>query len=193
MAAPPFFAPTTYSTDELTIRSYLPGDGAALQAATVSSYDHLRPWMPWATTEQTVDEAEALCRRFYARYLLNEDYVLGAWRGDELLGGSGFHLRYGGLDQRTVEIGMWIRASAAGQGLATRVLAAMLRWGFETWGWERIVWMCDTRNTASARVAEKNGMTREATLRSDRLDVDGLRRDTHMFTILRSEWLARQP
>ena len=188
----PFFAPTTYTTTDFTIRTYLPGDGAALQAATVSSYAHLRPWMPWATAEQTLDDAEALCRRFSARYLLNEEYVLGVWRGDVLVGGTGFHLRHGGREQGTIETGMWIRASAAGQGLGTRVLAAMLQWGFTDWGWERIVWMCDARNSASARVAEKNGLTREGVLRADRLDVDGRRQDTALYAILRADWLARQ-
>jgi RimJ/RimL family protein N-acetyltransferase len=187
------FAPTTSSTPDFTIRTYFPGDGVALQAATVTSYDHLRPWMPWASMEQTCDEAEALCRRFYAAYLRNEDYVLGVWRDDDLLGGTGFHLRHGGREQGTIEVGMWIRASAAGGGLGTKVLAALLDWGFSAWGWERIVWVCDTRNAASVRVAEKNGLTYEGVLRADRLDVNGIRRDTAVFAILRPEWLARQP
>ena len=189
----PFFAPTTYPTADFTIRTYLPGDGAALQAATVSSYDHLRPWMPWATADQTIDAAEALCRRFYAAYLLNENFVLGVWRGADLVGGTGFHLRHGGLEQRTSEVGLWMRASVAGRGLGTQVLAAVLAWGFDAWGWERLVWTCDTRNTASMRVAEKNGLTREGVLRADQLDVSGVRRDTAVYAILRTDWLARQP
>ena len=52
--------------------------------------------------------------------------------------------------------------------------------------------MCDTRNSASARVAEKNGLTREGVLRADRLDVDGRRQDTALYAILRATWLARQ-
>ena len=64
MAATPFFAPAELTTDGMTIRSYRPGDGPALQVAVVSSYEHLRPWMPWATTEQTVEESEEKCRRF---------------------------------------------------------------------------------------------------------------------------------
>ena len=87
---------------------------------------------------------------------------------------------------------MWVAAGYAGQGLATRVLGLMLEWGFGEWGWERLTWQCDTRNVASARVAEKQGMVREATLRSDALDVEGRRRDTYLFALLRPEWLARQ-
>ena len=84
-----------------------------------------------------------------------------------------------------------IRGSYAGQGLGTRVLQAMLQWGFEDWGWQRLSWHCDTRNHASASVARKNGLTLEGTLRSDALDVEGKRRDTYMFAMLRDEWLER--
>lgn len=188
---PPFFAPTEYNADGMTLRAYRPGDGAALEVAVNSSYEHLKPWMPWATADQSLEESESLARRFAAEYLLNQNFVIGVWIGGELAGGTGFHLRAGPLELRNAEIGMWIRASYAGQGLGTRVLAAMLAWGFEAWGWERLVWLCDTRNLASARVAEKNGLRREGTLRSDTFDVEGKRRDTHVYAILRDEWRNR--
>lgn len=190
----PFFAPTSFSSGGVTIRAYQPGDGPALREATVSSYDHLRPWMPWATTTDgySPEAAEANCRRFYANYLLNEDFTLGIWVGGELAGGSGFHLRYGPIGSGNAEIGMWIRASYAGTGLGTRALGMLLEWGFTEWRWERLIWRCDTRNIASARVAQKNGLTLEGTHRADMLDVHGQRRDTHMFAILRRDWHARQ-
>ena len=139
-----------------------------------------------------MEAAEVRCRRFAARYLLNEDFTLGIWVGDQLAGGTGFHLRGGPIAWRSAEIGMWIRGSYAGQGLGTRALGAMLKWGFEEWGWQRLSWHCDTRNHASASVARKNGLTLEATLRSDALDVEGQRRDTYVFAILRDEWNERR-
>ncbi len=189
MAEHPFFAPDAYRDGDMTIRAYRPGDGAALQRSVVSSYEHLRPWMLWARAEQSVEESEATCRRAAARYLLNEDFTLGIWLGDELAGGTGFHLRDGPLSQRNAEIGMWISGARAGQGLGTRALAAMLAWGFSAWPWERIVWTCDARNLGSARLAEKNGMRLEGTLRSNALDVAGGRRDTLVFAMLRGEWV----
>lgn len=188
MIKQPFFAPTAYDVGEFIIRAYKPGDGAALQRAATVSYEHLRPWMLWARPDQSVEESEVICRRAAARYLLNEDFTLGIWVGDELAGGTGFHLRGGPLELRYAEIGMWISGARAGSGLGTRVLGALLAWGFTEWGWERLEWRCDSRNAASARVAEKNGLRREGTLRSDALDVAGARRDTHIYGILRSEW-----
>ena len=84
---------------------------------------------------------------------------------------------------------MWIRATEANRGWGTRVLSAMLDWGFGEWGWERLEWRCDTRNLASARVAIKNGLTLDGTLRSNALAPLGDRRDTHVFGILKSEWV----
>jgi RimJ/RimL family protein N-acetyltransferase len=186
-----FIAPLSYLGDGFTIRAYQPGDGPALCAAVTASYAHLRPWMPWAMAEDTLEAAEVRSRRFAARYLLNEDFVLGIWDDDQLIGGTGFHLRGGSLAPQNAEIGMWISGSSAGQGLGTRVLRAMLQWGFEEWGWQRLTWHCDTRNHASASVARKNGLRLEGTLRSDTLDVEGQRRDTYIFSMLREEWLGR--
>lgn len=189
MSDDPFLAPLEHTVGGLTLRAYRPGDGPALQRAAVASYAHLRPWMPWARAEQSVEESEALCRRFAAHYLLGEDFVLGIWSGDELAGGTGFHPRGGSLALGGADIGMWISAERANKGLGTLVLAAMLAWGFSAaWPWQRLTWHCDTRNLASARVAEKGGLRREATFRADTLDVDGARRDTHLYAILREEW-----
>lgn len=186
-----FIPPLELAAGDLLIRAYRPGDGPALRRATAASYEHLRPWMEWARPDQSDEEAELLCRRFAASYLRVEDFVLGIWLGDELVGGTGFHPRGGSLAVGTADIGMWIGASHAGRGMGTRVLRALLDWGFsDAWPWRRLTWHCDTRNRASARVAEKGGLRREATLRSVDLDVEGRRRDVYLYAILREEWAS---
>ena len=175
----------------MTIRIYSVADIAALRDATVESYEHLKPWMPWACKEQSLSETEAICRRLTGEYLANTNFTTGIWEGDTLVGGTGFHLRCGPIEWRCAEIGMWIRSSHAGKGWGSRALEQMLEWGFKDWGWQRLIWKCDTRNIGSSRVAEKCGMTLEGTFRSDALDVDGIRRDTYQYAILREEWLKR--
>ncbi|HEY3782870.1 MAG TPA: GNAT family protein [Fimbriimonadaceae bacterium] len=186
-----FFAPECYDAGDFVIRCYQRGDGAAMQRTVIDSYDHLKTWMQWANQDQTVEESEANARRFMGSYLRNEDYTLGIWMGNEMVGGTGFHRRWGLPEWNIAEIGMWIAGKMAGKGFGTRVLAAMLDWGFTEWPWERIVWRCDTRNSGSSRVAEKNGLTREGTFRSDCIAVDGMRRDTHCYAILKEEWESR--
>lgn len=186
--SPPFLAPLRFQKGDLIFRIYGLEDDRALRAAVNESYAHLAPWMPWAQPEQTELESHVICRRLISGYLTGTDYTLGIWRDQDLMGGTGFHLRCGLLEWKCAEIGMWIRASESGKGMGTTALKAMLEWGFGEWGWERLIWKCDTRNIASRRVAEHAGMTLESTFRSDALDTKGNRRDTHQFAILKSEW-----
>lgn len=189
-------APEHFAGDGFVLRSYRSGDGAALRAATLASYEHLKTFMPWAVPEQSEAQAEQLVRQFRGRWLLAEDFVIGVFSPDEteLWGGTGFHLREGGLDAANAEIGMWIHTDRAGRGLGTRCLAAMLEWGFTEWPWQRLSWRCDATNVASIRVAEKVGMQREGTLRShmfaapgQHLDGPRQRRDTVCFASLCSD------
>ncbi len=185
--------PDRFATPDFLIRSYECGDGAALQEATVSSYDHLRRFMPWARERQTVAEAEEVVRQARGRWLLSTDFTLGLFSPDgrEVWGGCGYHLREGPLSSLSAEIGMWIRASRTGQGLGTDALKALLEWGFTGWPWEKLSWRCDTRNAASIRVAEKAGMRREGVLVSNAIAVDGVRRDTCCYGLTRGEYRAR--
>ena len=129
-------------------------------------------------------------RYFRGKWLIQSDFVVAvvSLDGEEILGGSGFHLREGELSSGNAEIGMWIRADAAGCGLGTRVLVEMLRWGFDEWPFERLSWRCSRENRGSLRVAEKAGMTREGTLHGHRVEDDGSRGDTLLFSALRASW-----
>lgn len=184
-----FVAPEQLEAPDFTLRSYLPGDGPALAEAVVFSYEHLRPWLSWVSEERHDEASEALVREFRASWLTNRDYVIGIWSpsGDRLLGGTGFHLRGRPLGDQVGEIGLWIRADAAGAGLGVAVLAAMLRWGFGAWPWERLEWRCDHRNDASRRTAEKAGMRYEGSLRGDKPEVGEGRRTTLVFGLTRED------
>ena len=186
-----FIPPEIVETEAYTVRSYRPGDGELLSQALNASYEHLAPWMPWAKSHTSTAEAERTARIFRARYLTNQEFVLAILDSDQAqwLGSSGFHLREGPIQNRAAEIGMWIHASYAGQGLGTRMLCTILEWGFSAWPWERLSWRCSARNLASRRTAEKAGMVLEGTLRGrHRLD-DGTREDDLAFSALRGTWV----
>ena len=190
MNTEPFFAPDQYVTAEFTIRSYVPGDGPVLAEAVNASYDHLKRFMDWAKPHTEDIEAENLARRFRGEYLLSTNFTLGIFApdGKRQLGGSGFHLREGELSNRAAEIGMWIRADAAHNGLGPRVLRAILTWGFSEWPWERLTWRCNEQNVASRRTAEKAGMQLEGRFRAAIRLPDGTRETTLAFAALKEEW-----
>src|SRR6266702_3582833 len=182
-----FQAPDEHRAGDLLLRSYRPGDGPELNRATVSSYRHLRRFMPWARADTTDEHGEETARRFRAAWLLGErEWVVGVWRGAKLAAGTGFHLHGRPLDAGVADVGMWVRADEAGRGLGTRVLEAMVDWADGAWPFYRLTWGCDARNVASARVAEKCGFVLEGRLREDAPDhLDPAhRRDTLLFGLL---------
>jgi ribosomal-protein-serine acetyltransferase len=79
------------------------------------------------------------------------------WRGERLVAGCGFLLRGQPLEHGTVALRMWVRADEAGRGLGTRVLRALVDWADADWPIHKLTWQCDSRNLASARVAQKCG------------------------------------
>ncbi|MCC7206965.1 MAG: GNAT family N-acetyltransferase [Anaerolineae bacterium] len=184
------FAPEEFATPQFTLRGYRPGDGALVNEAVNRSYDHLQRFMIWAQPYTTPDDSERLVRRWHAKYLLDEDYAIGIFAPDgaRLLGSTGFHRRNQPPAPAIAEIGMWIRVDEAGKGLGTAALRAMLAWGFSAWPWQRLYWRCDVENTASARTAEKAGMTFEGIVRWNLLDRDNIYHDARFYGVFRADW-----
>lgn len=105
---------------------------------------------------------------------------------EDRLAAVGLHLARND-DPAIGEIGYWCAAPARGQGVMTRAVGVVCRWGFEALGLARIEWYAVVGNIASRRVAERVGFSVEGTLRS-RLDIgDGARHDAWVGSLLRSD------
>lgn len=180
-----------YDHDRFSLRPFDIADAASFFEASAASREDLRKWIPWVICD-SVEDAERVCAKYRGDFDEGREFRFAIVTGSILLGTTCFLLRGTPIENATGEIGMWIRSDWAGRGLATDVLAAMLDWGFRMWGWERLTWKCDTRNIGSVRVAQKCGMVLEGTLRSDLVDSEGNRSDTHIFASLRAEHGPRE-
>lgn len=89
-------------------------------------------------------------------------------------------------NHRRGELGYWIGPEHWGRGYATEAAGAVVRFGFEVLGLDRIQAMHMAGNTASGRVLEKLGMHPEGTLRSHVVK-DGRRHDVVVRASLRSD------
>lgn len=81
------------------------------------------------------------------------------------------------------EIGWWLARRWWGQGLATEAARAALQHAFQHAGLERIISIARPENTASTRIMEKIGLTREC-----EFERDGLR--LARYAIDRVSWMA---
>ena len=192
--------PQRIETPRLILRCPGPGDGDALNAAECETLVDLLPWMPWAKAARTPAESEIYCRRSQAKFLLREDmpmfiferrHVAGVAPDAEglLLGSTGLHR----IDwpARRFEIGYWRRAGQQGRGIITEAVLAMARLAFERLGAQRVEVRMDDANLASRRVAERAGFGFEGLLRHDGVTPQGEPRDTRVYALVRSDWLAR--
>jgi RimJ/RimL family protein N-acetyltransferase len=181
--------PYRIETERLVIRCFDPRDAPLLKDAIDSSLDHLRPFMEWIDGEpQPLDDKVALIKRFRGRFDSAEDFSYGIFdrQEREQLGGTGLHARVG---PGGLEIGYWVRASRAREGIATESAGALTRVAFEVCEVDRVEIRIDPANTASFGVPRKLGFTEEATLRR-RLPArpDEALRDVTISTLFREDY-----
>jgi len=82
----------------------------------------------------------------------------------------------------------WIGKQFQGTGLNKHMKFLMLQYAFETLKFDKVEFRIDERNTASRKAVEKIGATLEGILRKDTLMLDGFKRSTYCYGILKEEW-----
>jgi len=102
-------------------------------------------------------------------------------RTNAFIGGSG--LNQINQQYQIGNLGYWVRTSCTGQGVATRAVRLLARFGFEELGLGRIEIVAAVGNTASQRVAEKAGAHREGVLRR-RLFLHDEYHDAVMYSLI---------
>jgi RimJ/RimL family protein N-acetyltransferase len=157
-----------HTVGRLVLRRWAAGDVPALTVAVVESLDHLRPWMVWAAPELATEAAFVrFVRDVTARAADGGEAVYGVFDATTgaVLGGVGLHDRG---TPGSVEIGYWLHVAATGQGLMTRIVAALtdMALAMDDVAWVEI--RCDQANAASAAVPRRLGYEVAAVVVSDR-------------------------
>lgn len=160
----------------------------------------LRPWRPedleqlWAAFQDpeirlwngggvvTREDAVALLGRRAGRYPDHVSWAVVEPASGELLGSVSLH----SIDvvATDAEVGYWTAPAARGRGVASAAVAAVCRWAFEVLPVDRIELCHAVENTASGRVAEKAGFTREGHLRRSYRYGDGVKHDELLWARL---------
>lgn len=175
-------------TERLVIRCYNPSDVFLLKTAVDESFEHLQPWMPWASNEpEDLQVKIDRIRMFRGEFDLNRNYVYGIFDPEEkrLIGGCGLHPRIG---LNALEIGYWIHVNHIKKGYGTEITAALTRVAFEIEKVKRVEIHCDPKNIGSASIPKKLGFTHEATLKKRNLNYKGEPIDSMIWTIFHDEF-----
>lgn len=107
----------------------------------------------------------------------------------ELIGATSFMAMR--LPERALEIGStWYGRSFQGTLVNPEAKYLLLRHAFVEMGMRRVQLKTSTENLQSQRAIEKLGAVREGILRNYQLRMNGLSRDTVMYSITDAEWPA---
>lgn len=140
---------------DLAIRRWRVNDAPALATAIEDSLDELRKWLPWVAMEPlTLAQRRALISEWEHDWEEGGSVLLGAFVGDTVVGASGMHRRIG---PGGIEFGYWVRSGFTGQGLATRIAAAVTAAAFRLPDLDHVEIHHDRANTASERIPAKLG------------------------------------
>ena len=99
--------------------------------------------------------------------------------------------RYMNIDwtNKVLEIGStWIGREFQGSGLNDAVKALMLKYAFTELNFEKVEFRIDERNMRSRKAVEKLGATLEGILRENVYLLDGFKRNTCCYGLLKREW-----
>jgi [ribosomal protein S5]-alanine N-acetyltransferase len=105
-----------------------------------------------------------------------------------LVGAIGLHDMTAG---HQAELGYWIGKPYWSQGFCTEASRALLKYAFETLGFNRIHCHHYSRNPASGRVMQKLGMTHEGR-RRQHVCKWGKFEDIELYAILKADWQQQQ-
>ncbi|MEH7472608.1 GNAT family N-acetyltransferase [Priestia megaterium] len=174
--------PSEFYTKRLFIRMPLPGDGKAVSQAINESIEELKPWMPFAQTEQTVEEAEINIRKSHTQFLEREDLRLLIFLKEtgEFVGSSGLHRIDWNVPK--FEIGYWINSRFSNKGYMTEAVEGIMNFALKELKAKRVEIRCDSNNAKSRAIPEKLGFRLEGILENDDVSVNGVDlRDTCIY------------
>lgn len=90
---------------------------------------------------------------------------------------------------KVLEIGStWIGKEFQGSGLNAQMKHLMINYAFDVMGFEKIEFRIDERNIRSRKAVEKLGGILEGILRNNVFLLDGFKRNTCCYGILKNEW-----
>lgn len=151
-------------TDRLSLRVHRPQDENRL-LAIYSRPDVARFLLEGPWNEQ--DAADQTRTRLSRTDLLGDfkALALAVEFEEDLIGSVSIWLT--DREHGQAEIGWTLDPAFGGRGLATEAVGALLALAFDHYRLHRVIARMDARNTTSARLAERVGMTREAHFRKD--------------------------
>lgn len=173
----------TLETERLILRRITPKDVADVFAIRA---DYQATKLNIGAPYTTVEQAGSLIHRMQDNFMEGSELRWGVTQrgSDRVIGMIGFN--YWVQADRRAAVGFDLNRQYWGQGIMSDALVAVVRFGFESMGLNRIEADCSIMNVASQRVLEKAGFRIEGRQR-EHYYLDGMYYDLLLWGLLRSD------
>jgi RimJ/RimL family protein N-acetyltransferase len=178
--------PLPIRTERLVLRTAVPSDLPRM-LRYYSDPDVVRHLLHGVLDEAGVSEK---LEKFYANVApsaVDDTLSLVIEHDGEVIGDLMIRL-IAGDPPSVAEIGWVVNPAYGGKGFVTEAARALIDLGFHHYGLHRIFAQLDARNTTSARLCERLGMTKEAHFRRDYWSKGEWTSSMH-YGLLREEWV----
>jgi ribosomal-protein-serine acetyltransferase len=156
---------------------------------TDKSREHLRPWTPWLDDVRTAADSKEFIKHSLEQFSRGEGLTTGIWHGGNLAGVISFD-KISRVNHSAM-IGYWIGSEYQRKGLVIRSCEALIDYGFNELGLNRIEIWAATENVRSLAIPIRLGFTREGVERQAQWLNDHFV-DITKYSMLRSEWQPRE-
>jgi RimJ/RimL family protein N-acetyltransferase len=150
--------------------------------------DFIGEYIGFPTVATDLASARAFLQSYADRQAADGGRIYGIWLDGRLVGGVLFRIFDAAMGN--CEAGCWLEPSATGRGLVTRATRVLIDWAVQERRMHRVEWVVSSANTASIKVAERLGMTREGVQRES-YPYKGVRHDMEVWSVLAPEWQER--
>lgn len=169
------------------LRLALPDHSRAeeLTALVRANLDRLKPWMPWATDEYSIEDCKRFIERSLKAYAENGRFEACIVEGNQTIGTIGFHNF--DIANRSAHIGYWISRESEGKGIITKCCRFLVDHLFNVLKLNRVQINCNVENTRSRAVPERLGFQLEGIHRQVEFLHDRFG-DWAVYAMLKEEW-----
>lgn len=180
----------TLETDRLILQKFSKRDHNTYDEATRASLPELNQWLPWARMDYEHGDSTAFIRESILAWKEDRawDYSIRFKDDPERHVGSVSFWTVSKLG-KIAEFGYWVRSDEQSRGICSEAVDRLLEETFNSLGYHKVTLRIAVGNTASDRVAEKLGFTREGVLREELL-IRGNWVDHSLWSLLDREFRA---
>jgi ribosomal-protein-serine acetyltransferase len=171
--------------EEITLRLLEETDAMELFLLIDHSRDYLREWLAWIDDTKTVVESKQFIRASMKLFEERIGLNLGIFFKGKLAGVVGFN----SFDwaNRIGVIGYWLGSNFQGNGIMTRAVTALIDYGFNVLGLNRIEIRAAYENERSRAIPERLGFQHEGQVRQGEWLYDHFV-DLIIYGMLEAEW-----